>query len=351
MSGGTRVTTSETGPWKEQQGYLLGGFEAAKNLMNQGVPQYYPGETVAGFTPAQLAAMQATMGYAMGPRAAGMQSGAEESLMRGLSGQTGFSADQQADMLAGNVRTGPGTPYAAMENALTQGVIGNLQDNILPGIRTQQVMYQPGGSSRGDLVNNRAVSNAVTSGLTKPLAEMYSSAYDRAQSMRLPAAQQGINQQISAMSMYPSIMAAPLSMYGAMMDVGDRQQALDQAVIDSNMNAWRYYSEAPYNALNQYMNTISGNYGSSSINTAPGPSGLQTLGQIASIVGAVRSDARVKENIEPQGEKWRGFNVYRYNYIGDPTPRRGVMAQEVELTRPDAVVEIDGVKHVNYGAL
>jgi len=28
-----------------------------------------------------------------------------------------------------------------------------------------------------------------------------------------------------------------------------------------------------------------------------------------------------------------------------------VMAQEVEITRPDAVMEIEGIKHVNYGVL
>jgi hypothetical protein len=27
------------------------------------------------------------------------------------------------------------------------------------------------------------------------------------------------------------------------------------------------------------------------------------------------------------------------------------MAQEIEITRPDAVMEIEGIKHVNYGVL
>ena len=64
----------------------------------------------------------------------------------------------------------------------------------------------------------------------------------------------------------------------------------------------------------------------------------------------VRSDIRIKENITPDGT-WKGHNVYHFNYIGDGLRRRGVMAQEVEQTRPDAVMEIDGIKHVNYGVL
>jgi hypothetical protein len=63
------------------------------------------------------------------------------------------------------------------------------------------------------------------------------------------------------------------------------------------------------------------------------------------------SDARVKENIVPEGTKWKGLNVYSYNYIGDSTPRRGVMAQEVEGIYPDAVGEVHGIKYVNYGAI
>jgi len=105
---------------------------------------------------------------------------------------------------------------------------------------------------------------------------------------------------------------------------------------------------APQNQLADYMSMISGDYGGSQ--TVPGPSGLQTLGQIASIAAPFMSDIRIKENIEPDGT-WHGHNVYTYNFKGRTTRSRGVMAQEVEMTRPDAVVEIEGIKHVNYGVL
>ena len=58
----------------------------------------------------------------------------------------------------------------------------------------------------------------------------------------------------------------------------------------------------------------------------------------------------LKENPERDGT-WNGFSVYKYNYIADDTPRRGVIAQEVEETRPEAIAIIDGVKHVNYSML
>ena len=70
---------------------------------------------------------------------------------------------------------------------------------------------------------------------------------------------------------------------------------------------------------------------------------------VAKLAASIFSDERLKEHIEPVGELFDGSNVYRYNYIGDPTPRIGLMAQEVEKVRPDAVVEIGGYKAVDYG--
>ena len=62
------------------------------------------------------------------------------------------------------------------------------------------------------------------------------------------------------------------------------------------------------------------------------------------------SDIRTKENISPVGEE-KGHKIYEFSYIGDPRRFIGVMAQEVQETVPDAVKEIDGVLHVDYGML
>lgn len=262
-------SSSSTSPWEPQQPYILGGFEAAKNLYNMGLPDYYPGETLAGFDPAQQTAQQAILGYSMGPRVAGMQAGAEGALMRSLGGYTGFSPTQQANLLAGRVDTGAGSPYAAMTDALTKGVISNLQQNILPGIRQQQVMYQPGGSSRAGLLQNRAVTDAVQSGLTRPLAEMYSSAYDRAQQMRLPAAQQIIGQQQFGQQQYPTTMMAPYQPLSAINAVGEQRRAMSQEAINRDIARYMYEAGAPQQALANYMSMITGNYGSQSTSMNP----------------------------------------------------------------------------------
>ncbi len=391
MGGGTKVTTSKSGPWEGQQNYLKYGFANAQKLFEKQAPDYYPSATVAGFDPAQIDAQNATLGYAMGPRPAAQQTAAENQLLGtynlaktaaeygadatryGMSqsdyaGMTPFQASQMSDMLAGNVNTSQLTPVT---NAMARDVMNNLTGTILPKVRESQVGYQPGGSSRGDLVTSKAVNTATTK-LADQASRMYADAYSQAQQRRLPAGQMALGAQqqaqqyglqggqlgLSGLSAYPSIMSSPLAMIGAVNQVGDTRRSMDQADINSDIARYNYESMKDYQHLGNYMNQIQGNYGGTSQITQPGPSALSQIGQIASIaapfMGGVPSDIRIKENIEHDGTHRSGireYNVYNYNYVGDDTPRRGVMAQEVELINPDAVGEIDGVKFVDYGAL
>ncbi|MGC3959561.1 MAG: tail fiber domain-containing protein [Verrucomicrobiota bacterium] len=61
------------------------------------------------------------------------------------------------------------------------------------------------------------------------------------------------------------------------------------------------------------------------------------------------SDERLKEDIEQVGELPGGEGVYEYSYKGDPERFRGVIAQEIEQTQPDAVTDTpSGYKAVDY---
>ena len=351
--GGTTVSTTEVSPWEAQREYLERGFSDARSLYGRGAPSYYSAPTVASFDPTETAAQRSTIGYVTGPRATAQQAAAENALIGSLGGQTGFSPTQTADLLAGNVRTGAGTPYTAMEDALTTGVIDNLTGNILPQIREAQVRYQPGRGTRTDLETNRAITNAVQAGLVKPLAEMYGGAYQQAQGMRMPAAQMGVQQRQFGQQMYPTIMSAPINMYDAMGAVGEQRRAMSQRGIDQDMARYQYESNAAQNALRNYMAMVTGDYGSTTTATTPRPRD-NTVANLVGTLGSaaiMASDIHIKENIVPEGTKWKGLNVYTYNYIGDDRPRRGVMAQQVEGMYPHAVTTIDGVKHVYYGAI
>jgi hypothetical protein len=64
------------------------------------------------------------------------------------------------------------------------------------------------------------------------------------------------------------------------------------------------------------------------------------------------SDENLKEGIKPIGMLYDGQPVYEYRYVKelDPsgTPRIGLLAQDVENVRPDAVADVGGFKAVDY---
>ncbi|NVD38961.1 tail fiber domain-containing protein [Ensifer sp. HO-A22] len=66
------------------------------------------------------------------------------------------------------------------------------------------------------------------------------------------------------------------------------------------------------------------------------------------------SDRRLKKDIKKVG-KFEGHSLYEYRYKGEPqrgAKHVGVMAQEVEKTRPDVVSrDPDGMRRVDYGRL
>jgi len=97
------------------------------------------------------------------------------------------------------------------------------------------------------------------------------------------------------------------------------------------------------NAYNQGMGQYNAKQSSNNALT----SGLFSLGG-----AALMSDIRTKENIKRVGHTDSGVPVYTYNYIGDPTPLMGVMAQELEMVMPEAVVTNEaGYKMVKYGMI
>ena len=79
------------------------------------------------------------------------------------------------------------------------------------------------------------------------------------------------------------------------------------------------------------------------------PATLASFAQAAGSAGAF-SDERLKENIKLLYNE-RGFNIYEFNYIGNPAKYSGVIAQEIQEVRPDAIGNVDGWLTVDYAKL
>lgn len=90
---------------------------------------------------------------------------------------------------------------------------------------------------------------------------------------------------------------------------------------------------------------------SSSKSKGGGKSGLgNALGMGAQLIAA--SDRRLKKNIKKLSEYEDGLGIYQYHYIDGSGPHIGVMADEVERLRPEALGPvIDGYMTVDYSKL
>lgn len=266
--------STESGPWGPQVPYIKQGFKEAARLYRQGAPAYYPGETLAGFDPLQLMSQQGTIGYVTGPRAAAQQMAAEDRLMKGLSGQIDYAN------------------FNPMMDYLGRQTTNQLQKNVLPGIRNQMIGYQPGGGTRGNLIQQAAIESANQQMLDKQ-AQLVFGAQQAAQDRAL-----------QYMGQYPTIMSAPLSMYNALGNVGAQRRAMTQEAMNRDQQRYAYEAAAPMNALQNYMSMITGNYGgtssgqgmSNTTSTVPRPSGsgfndflntILTGGKILSLLAQV----------------------------------------------------------------
>lgn len=98
----------------------------------------------------------------------------------------------------------------------------------------------------------------------------------------------------------------------------------------------------------QYAGQLAGfnaNQAASNANTEAGLSA-------AAMLALYLSDKRAKTDIKRVGELDSGEGIYTFRYkAADPKTHIGVMAQEIEKTKPEAVFNLGGTKFVNYAEI
>lgn len=235
MAGGS---TTKVSPWDKQEPYLERGFQRAETLygMNPAGTPYYGGPTVAGFDPATEAAQGAMLGYATGPRPGIMQAGTETAMMRGLQGAGGVNFQAE--------------PFSRMMAAASQEAKRNLLHNELPGIREAIVEAQPGGGTRGNLMQQQALADANEQ-IYNRMADIYGDAYFKAEAA-VP----------DYIRMSQQVQQTPFGMYDRMAEVGADRRAMTQEGINRAMQKYDWESSGPQRALQNYLASVTGDYGS-----------------------------------------------------------------------------------------
>lgn len=159
-------------------------------------------------------------------------------------------------------------------------------------------------------------------------------------------------------------LGAQQGIIGLQSQLGGQQQQQAQNITNAAMQNYQQEQQYPYQQYSFLSNLIRGlpmqSQTQQNYQAAPNPmsqmAGLGIAG--AGMYGAMNgySDIRTKNNIKAVGRLKNGLTQYEFNYkpeFGDPSIRyRGVMAQEVEQFRPEAVgVMPNGYKYVNYAMI
>lgn len=157
-----------------------------------------------------------------------------------------------------------------------------------------------------------------------------------------------------------------LNLMGAANQLQDQNYAQQMGLLDAK-------NQYNWNNLNRYASIVQpgSGIGGTQQTTAPNNSnpmagafgGALAGAQLGGLLGigsgwgaglgalAMLSDRRMKTDITRVGTLDNGLGVYRYRYKSGGPVQLGVMADEVKVVNPSAVITIDGIDYVNYGGI
>lgn len=324
--GGTQTTTQKADPWSGVQPYLTEGYQRASQLYAPGQgPELFPNQMYVGSDPLTTQSRQMTLDYA--------QSGMPQDInaMRGGYGTLLGAADVMNNPMLARAAEGAIRP-----------VTQQLTEQILPNIRGGAVQTGQYGGSRQALAEGTAIDRAVRS-MGDITSNMYSNAY-----------QQGLGTLSSALGMAPQMLQLSQMPAQTIGQLGALSEADQQKALQEQMYRHEYAQKQPYSMLSDYMQLLQGAapYGSqvSSQSGGGGSNVMPALG-LALSAASMFSDKRVKTDIQRVGVTDNGLPIYTYRYKWGGPIQMGVMAQDVEKVKPEAVTEFYGIKMVNYSMI
>lgn len=144
----------------------------------------------------------------------------------------------------------------------------------------------------------------------------------------------GTAQQLAALG--TGAQGAALQGAQAQLGAGQAAQQTQQAGLQALYNQYLQGLSYPFQVA-QFLGNIAMGTGSLS--------GSQTTTRQP---GGFFSDRRLKEDVHEVGKTNDGQPIYAFKYKGEPRTQLGLMAQDVEKVKPEAVGELAGFKTVDY---
>lgn len=279
--GGNDTQTTNTAPWSELQPYLTGTpgtdategywqteqdpfndtetrtwvpgtegtdatpglFSEAMDLYTQGPQSYYPGQTYADQTQAQLQGQSGGLNFAQGA----------------MQDTAGSALGANRLMTSGDLLYANSNPYLQQNISDANSLIArDFNENIMPSIGQGAQGAGQYGSSRQGIAEGIAGRGAAEA-MTRNTNQMMNQAYGT-----------GLNAMATGVGQTQGALAAGLSPYQAMMDIGGQQQAFNQLGINDDINAYNFNQQAPWQNVANLQGALTGNYmGSGGSSTVP----------------------------------------------------------------------------------
>lgn len=343
MGGGQQPSTSiqqtkqSNEPPAYIQPYLQKGIQDLTGLYDSGTaPAFYPGPTVATPSSATQAALTAL--YQRGAQGSPYGKATLANLDQTMSGKY---LDVDAN------------PY--FQKALAAGFrpqTEQFMQEVLPQLdgRFEGSGRYGGGAHAG--MTERAF-DSLNRAQAEAAVKAASGAYDTERSRMLSAA-----------TLFPQVQGAEYRDIEAMGQAGAGWDRQNQALIDADIARYNYDSNKDWNYTNRYLASLNAGYPGGEMNGTVRGSAMPATNPTADTFNAIfggaglglkalgtffPSDRHLKEDIRPVGALNDGQTVYSYRFKGDPRTQIGLLAQEVERVRPEAVARHpSGMRMVDY---
>lgn len=294
----TTNTVQKADPWSGQQPSLKAGIGAADRMFfgagaydSNGAlksnaadyfgtgyyaPNYYPGETVADFSPETEAALQLQTQRALAGSPLIGQS--QDQLTRTMAGD--YLNANPVNQYLGTTADGSmlnGNPYREAMMTAAAGDITNAYNNAVNNVNAR---FSASGRY-GSGAQQRAVANeqdTLASNLGKAATNIYYGDYQNERNNQINAANtigsaynNERNNQIRGMMFAPELAQADYMDIASLGEVGAAREGLTQSLINADVDRYNYEQQLPLNMLSAYMASVQGNYGgtTSNVSTAP----------------------------------------------------------------------------------